>query len=86
MKRSNLLRPFINRQPFPCPHCQAEIQLPEGAENLTSIGLFVAVILAPLFHFWQLSGINPLYVFTLGSALMLFGLWSQKLVKAKNPQ
>jgi len=82
LKRSGLLQPFLQRKAFPCPHCQKSIRLPESTETLTSIGIFVAVILAPLFHYWQLQGIKPIYIFALGLALMLFGLWSQKLVKA----
>lgn len=83
LKREGLLQPFLQRKAFPCPHCQASIKLPEGVETLTSVGIFLAVILAPLFHFWQL-GLEPLYIFALGLALVLFGLWSQKLVKAPN--
>ncbi|BFM06662.1 hypothetical protein [Halioxenophilus aromaticivorans] len=82
LKRHGLLKAFLQREAFPCPHCQKAIQLPESAEKLTSIGLFVAVILAPLFHYWQLVPIPALYVFGIGLALLLFGLWSQKLVKA----
>ncbi len=82
LKRHGLLKPFLQRQPFACPHCQKSVQLPENAEKLTSMGLFVAAILAPLFHYWQLIKIPSLYVFGIGLALLLFGLWSQKLVKA----
>lgn len=85
LKRRGLLKPFLARQPFPCPHCQGSIKLPEGAETMTSIGLFVAVILAPLFYFWQLPSIEPVYIFGLGLAIMLFGMWSQKLEKAPKP-
>lgn len=86
LKRRGLLKPFLQRQPFPCPHCQKSVQLPENAETLTSVGVFVAVILAPLFHYWQLLNIPALYVFGIGLALILFGLWSQKLVKAPNDE
>lgn len=82
LQKRGLYKAFIARKTFACPHCEAAIKLPEGAETLTSVGIFVAVILAPLFHFWEISGVNPLYVFGIGLALLLFGLWSQKLIKA----
>lgn len=82
LKRHNLLKPFLQRKAFPCPHCQQSIKLPENAETLTSMGLFVAAILAPLFHYWQLLPIPALYIFGIGLLVLLLGLWSQKLVKA----
>ncbi|MCE2029531.1 hypothetical protein [Sessilibacter corallicola] len=81
LQKSGTFKDFINRKPFPCPHCQESTQLPEGAETAVSAGIFVAVILAPLFHLWEVNGINPLYVFGAGCALVVFGMSSQKLIK-----
>ena len=79
------LKAFLNRKPFACPHCQQGVIFPEKADNLVSMGLFVAVILAPLFHFWQVDPIDPKHVFVIGTAVTLIGLFTQKLQKSSLP-
>ena len=82
LRRHGLLKPFLARQPFPCPHCEKAILFPEKADTVVSAGLFVAVILAPLFHFWELQLLDPRLLFALGAAITVAGLFTQKLVKA----
>ncbi|TQV86294.1 hypothetical protein FKG94_01725 [Exilibacterium tricleocarpae] len=82
LRQRGLLKPFLARKPFPCPHCDKSILFPEKADTLVSAGLFVAVILAPLFHFWELQLLDPRYLFALGAAIVAVGLITQKMVKA----
>ncbi|GAB2189017.1 hypothetical protein [Sessilibacter sp. MAH2] len=82
LKTQGSLKAYLNRKEFPCPHCTKAIKLPENAESLVSIGLFTAVILAPLLHVWRFEGLNPLYAFGIGCALIVLGMSKQKLVKS----
>jgi hypothetical protein len=84
LQKTGDFKDFNNRKPFPCPHCKESIKLPESAETVVSAGLFVAVILAPLFHFWEVQGIKPLYLFGIGCGLVVFGLAKQKLIKSES--
>ena len=79
------LKNFLSRKPFPCPHCARGIIFPEKADNLLSIGIFVAAILAPLLHFWQVDPIDSRHVFILGTGLIIIGLFTQKLQKSELP-
>lgn len=83
LKRSGLLKAFLNRTAFPCPHCQQQIRLPEHADTVVSMGLFVAVILAPLFHYWEVNLLDSKILFLLGCAICFAGLWTQRLEKAQ---
>ena len=82
LRRHGLLQAFLARKPFACPHCQQKVLLPEKSDTIVSMGIFVAVILAPLFHFWTVEFINSLHLFALGSAIIVVGLITQKLEKA----
>ena len=82
LRRQGLLKAFLNRKAFPCPHCQAQVIYPEKADTTLSMGIFVAVILAPLFHFWQVEFIASQNLFALGVAIIIVGLLTQKLDKA----
>ncbi len=79
------LKPFLSRKPFPCPYCAQGIIFPDKADTPVSIGIFVAVILAPLFQLWQIAPIDPRHVFILGCGLIIVGLFTQKLQKSKLP-
>ena len=79
LRREGLLKPFLARKAFPCPHCQKAVIFPEKADTIVSMGLFVAVILAPLFHFWSVDFIGSKPLFALGAAITLAGLMTQKL-------
>ncbi|NHN37810.1 hypothetical protein G8764_10925 [Pseudomaricurvus alcaniphilus] len=82
LRRHGLLQTFLKRKPFPCPHCQKSVVFPEQADTVLSMGIFVAVILAPLFHFWELDFISSTHLFGLGTAIIVAGLFTQKLSKA----
>lgn len=82
LRQHQLLQRFLKRKPFPCPHCQQSVVYPEQADTVISLGIFVAVILAPLFHFWSLEFIRSEHLFVLGSAIIIAGLLTQKLHKA----
>lgn len=86
LRRHQSLQAFLRRQPFACPHCAAGVVLPEHADTPVAIGLFVAVILAPMFQFWNVEPIDPRHVFGLGLALILVGQMLQKLHKANLPK
>lgn len=77
------MKAFLARKTFACPHCQQQIQLPERAEKLVSSGLFVAVIIAPLFYYWGWNAIDPKILFALGLAITITGLILQKLQKVE---
>lgn len=77
------LKAYLARETVLCPHCQKPIALPEKAETMISSGLFIAVILAPLFYLYGWLNLNPFILFGLGVALILAGAWFQKLQKAE---
>lgn len=81
LKESGSLKAYLAREAVPCPHCQKLIELPEKAETMISSGLFIAVILAPLFYLYGWLNLNPFILFGLGVALILAGAWFQKLQK-----
>lgn len=81
LREQGLLKALLARQPLPCPHCQQLVSLPERAEQLISSGLFVAVILAPLFYYYQWLSLNPKLLFGLGLALVFTGAVMQRLQK-----
>ena len=83
LRRHDLLKTFLARKPFACPHCQRQAVFPEKADTVVSIGIFVAVILAPLFHFWSINFISGPHLFALGCAIIIAGLMTQKLEKAR---
>lgn len=85
LEELGLLKTYLARQAFPCPHCQKSVTLPEKAESMISSGLFVAVILAPLFYYYNWLFIDPRLLFGLGVALVLTGAWFQKLQKVTEP-
>lgn len=85
LNRHNLLHDFLKSKPFPCPYCQKGVVYPEKADTLLSAGLFVAVILAPLFHYWDIDLMDSRHLFALGVAITLVGLFTQRLAKAKLP-
>jgi len=82
LKRKGLLKTFLARKPFACPHCEAAVLYPEKAETMVSAGIFVAVILAPLFQLWEVDFIESQHLFVLGAGILAVGLFTQKLVKA----
>lgn len=85
LNQHNLLQNFLKSKPFACPHCQQGVVYPEKADTLLSAGIFVAVILAPLFHYWEIGLMDSRYLFILGVAIAIVGLFTQKLVKAQLP-
>lgn len=82
LKRKGLLKSFLERKPFACPHCEAPVVFPEKSETIVSSGIFVAVILAPLFHLWDVAFIDSKHLLALGAAILVVGLAMQKLDKA----
>lgn len=81
LKANGLLQAYLKREAVTCPHCQGRIALPEKAETMISSGLFVAVFLAPLFAYFNWLSVNPVWLFSLGVALVITGLYFQKLQK-----
>lgn len=82
LKQHGLLQAFLKRKPFACPHCQQQVVLPEKYETLISVGILIAVVLAPLLLFWDVSYLDSKVVFGFGAALSIVGLITQKLDKA----
>ncbi len=82
LRQRGLLKRFLNRKAFPCPYCERAIKFPEQADTVLAVGLFVAAILAPLFHFWQVEALSSRILFGIGTIICVVGLWTQKLVKA----
>jgi hypothetical protein len=85
MKDRGLLKDFLKSRAFACPHCEQGVIYPENADTTLSAGLFVAVILAPLFHYWQYSLLEPQWVFAIGAAVSVIGVLTQKLDTADLP-
>ena len=85
LREQGLMKTYLAREAFPCPHCQQSVTLPEKAESLISSGLFIAVILAPLFYYYQWLFIDPRLLFGLGVALVITGALFQKLQKVIEP-
>ena len=83
LRDSGALKAYLAREPVDCPHCGRGISLPEKAETMISSGLFIAVILAPMFYLYGWLGVNPMILFGLGVALVLAGAWFQKLQKVE---
>lgn len=50
-----------------------------------SMGIFIAIILAPLFHFWDFQLMDTRYMFGLGCAVIVIGSFIQKLNPASLP-
>jgi len=73
------LRDFLKSKAFPCPHCEGQLLYPEQADTTLSAGIFVAVILAPLFHYWGVEFITPAQTFLLGTIITVIGVFTQKL-------
>ncbi len=83
LREQQQLKTFLNRQPFPCPHCGRQVVCPEQSDTLISVGLLITAILTPLVHFWQISWTTPQQVFALGLAIVIAGILTQKLSKAE---
>ena len=86
LSRHKLLRDFLKSKPFACPHCERGVVYPEKADTILSAGIFVAVILAPLFHYWDIGLMESRQLFVLGVAIAIAGLFTQKLAKANLPE
>ncbi len=86
LRRNGVLKDFLKSTAFACPHCGQGIKYPENGDTFMSMGIFVAVILAPLFHFWDLKLMDTRYLFGTGIAIMIIGSFTQKLVKEKLPK
>ncbi|NIB42016.1 hypothetical protein HBA55_20595 [Pseudomaricurvus alkylphenolicus] len=82
LRRSGRLQAFLKRKSFGCPHCEQAVLFPEKADTTVSLGIFVAVILAPLFHLWEVNFIDSRHLFGVGVVVIAAGLFTQKLVKA----
>lgn len=82
LRRSGKLQTFLKRKAFGCPHCDRQVIFPEKADTTVSLGIFVAVILAPMFHLWSVAFIDSKHLFAVGVAVIAAGLFTQKLAKA----
>ena len=82
LRREGLLHDFLKSNKFPCPHCKNWVVYPEKADTAASMGIFIAVILAPLFHFWDVKLMDTRYLFALGLAVFIVGSFTQKLDRA----
>jgi hypothetical protein len=76
----------IQRQVFPCPHCQNSIKLPGYAETLRSVGVLFSVIFAPLLYYWQVNASLIFIVFAFGLCLIIAGTLKSKLQPATIPK
>lgn len=82
LRRHGHLQTFLKRKPFPCPHCEKPAVFPEKADTIVSMGIFLAAILSPLFHLWDIDFIDAKHLFALGAAIVIVGVMTQKLDKA----
>jgi hypothetical protein len=85
LRRKGYLQDFLRSVPFPCPHCSNGLKYPENGDTFMSMGIFIAIILAPLFHFWDFQLMDTRYMFALGCAVIVVGSFIQKLNKASLP-
>ena len=83
LREQQQLQAFLKRQPFPCPHCGQRVLCPEQSDTLISVGLLVTAILTPLFHYWEISWLTPPQLFSLGVAIVITGVMTQKLIKVE---
>tara|TARA_B100000809_G_scaffold45805_1_gene40206 strand:+ start:1901 stop:2212 length:312 start_codon:yes stop_codon:yes gene_type:complete len=82
LQKHGALKAFLGSKPFPCPHCEQQVLFPENGDQVLSIGLLLTVILAPLFHLWQVDFIDSRVLLGLGIATIIVGIFTQKLDKA----
>lgn len=82
LKRQGKLQTFLKRKPFPCPHCEQLVVFPENGDTTLSMGIFIAAVLAPLFHFWEVAFIDSKLLFGVGVGVIIVGALTQKLKKA----
>ena len=82
LQKHGALKAFLASKPFPCPHCELQVLFPENGDQVLSIGLLFTVILAPLFHLWQVDFIDSRLLLGLGIATIVVGIFTQKLDKA----
>ena len=85
LRSKGSLKQLLSRKPFDCPACEASVQLPEIYEKLTSIGLLLAVFIAPLLHLWGIKLLWSLIFLGLGSLMIIISLFTQKLVLISAP-
>lgn len=71
---------LLSRKIFACPHCQAEIQLPQRWEQMISLGLLTSVIFAPLSYYWRYLEQGALLVLGSGIMMIAIGAFNQRLV------
>lgn len=89
LDKGSVRKTYLSRKPIECPHCKQLIQLPPIAEKLTSIGLLLSVIAAPLNYIWlaDQSGNNGLItgaIFTFGALLIIIGTIKNQPTLASN--
>ena len=82
LQKHGALKAFLGSKPFPCPHCELQVLFPENGDQVLSIGLLLTVILAPLFHLWQVDFIDSRLLLGLGITTIVVGIFTQKLDKA----
>jgi len=81
LQKSGHLKAFLKSKSVPCPHCQQSVIYPEHADTLLSVGILIAVFLAPLFHVWEVSWVSSKAVFGAGVIIAIIGMLTQKLDK-----
>ena len=82
LEKHGALKAFLGSKPFPCPHCELQVLFPENGDQVLSIGLLLTVIIAPLFHLWQVDFIDSRVLLGVGIATIVVGIFTQKLDKA----
>ena len=81
LQQQQLLKKYLSSKPFPCPNCSEKIIYPENADQLLSIGLLFTMILAPLFHLWQVEWFDSRLLLGAGIIITLMGIFTRKLAK-----
>ena len=79
LQSSGQLKAFLNSKEFACPHCQGTLQYPENGDRLLSLGILVAVFIAPLLQYWNADSIAGKVAFGIGAAMTITGIVTQKI-------
>jgi uncharacterized protein YbaR (Trm112 family) len=84
LKQQGTNKALLNREVIPCPHCHKPVQLPAFAEKLVSVGLLLAVILAPLTLYWWSGKIISYTLLLIGLVFIVIGITKNQLQPVTN--
>jgi endogenous inhibitor of DNA gyrase (YacG/DUF329 family) len=79
LNKHKVRKACIQRDVFPCPHCQQKVKLPNNAETLRSFGILLSVVVSPLLYYWQMQNTLIFIIFALGIGFILTGTLKNQL-------